>query len=116
LLKSGGLAVHRFNPGDHFASVDKSITTANFLRFSEADWKWYGGSGLSYHNRLRCTEHAGLLESAGMRVVHSAVRTDQRAVQAIRSGDLKVHPDYSEFTAEELSADYMWIVATPESS
>ena len=34
VLRPGGLAVHRFNPQDHFARRRPSITGANFLRFS----------------------------------------------------------------------------------
>lgn len=112
ILKPGGFCVHRFNPGDHFISVDRSITAANFLRFSPEQWHWYAGSGLSYHNRLRCLQHMELFESAGLQVVHSRVRIDQRSLEAIRSGELPLHSDYRKFTPEELAADYMWIVAT----
>src|SRR5262249_16590846 len=68
VLKPGGLAVHRFNPEDHFKDVDKSITAVNFLQFSEREWRWYGGSGLGYHNRLRCSQHRRLLQEAGFKV------------------------------------------------
>ena len=68
LLVPGGLAVHRVDVGDHFATIDRRITTGNFLQFSEEDWRWYGGSGLSYHNRLRCTDHVRLLDEAAKAV------------------------------------------------
>ena len=113
ILKPGGFCVHRFNPGDHFISVDRSITAANFLRYSPEQWHWYGGSGLSYHNRLRCREHQELFESAGLHVVHSRMRMDQPSLDAIRGGKLPLHVDYRKFTPEELAADYMWVVATP---
>ncbi|TMQ30064.1 MAG: class I SAM-dependent methyltransferase [Planctomycetota bacterium] len=87
LLKPGGLVAHRSNLDDHFSYVDSSITKANFLRFSEAQWRWYGGTGLGYHNRLRGVQHRRLLEGA-----------------------VPVHPDFASFTPEEMAASYLWIV------
>src|SRR5262245_39528447 len=110
ILRPGGLAVHRFNPGDHFATVDRRITTANFVRFSASQWRWYGGSGLAYHNRLRCPDHARLLQRAGFELAVSRVRHNERAARAIESGKLPVHADFQQFNAQELAADYMWVV------
>src|SRR5262245_24587129 len=110
ILRPGGLAVHRFNPGDHFATIDRRITAANFVRFSASQWRWYGGSGLAYHNRLRCLDHARLLQRAGFELAVSRVRHNERAARAIESGKLPVHADFQQFNAQELAADYMWVV------
>jgi SAM-dependent methyltransferase len=110
ILRPGGLAVHRFNPGDHFATVDRRITSANFVQFSASEWRWYGGSGLAYHNRLRCPDHARLLQQAGFELVVTRVRHNERAARAIESGELPVHADFQQFSAHELAADYMWVV------
>lgn len=113
ILRPGGCAIHRFNPGDHYASVDKRITTANFVRYSGADWHWYGGSGLSYHNRLRCVDHARLLEQAGFALVIDRVRVSQKALGALSRGEIPVHPEFAGYTSEQLAADYMWLVGRP---
>jgi SAM-dependent methyltransferase len=110
ILRPGGFVIHRFNPGDHFASVDRSITKANFLRFSEKEWRWYGGSGLSYHNRLRCVQHRDLLYAAGFEIVAADVRVDSRTMEAIRNGHLPIHADFAGLSPEQLAADYMWLV------
>ncbi|HEY2587514.1 MAG TPA: class I SAM-dependent methyltransferase [Tepidisphaeraceae bacterium] len=110
ILRDGGLVVHRFNPADHFSHFDSRITSANFLRYSARQWRWYGGTGLAYHNRLRCCEHEQLFRQAGFAIDVSRVRMDQKALEAIASGTLRVHPDFAGFLAEELAADYMWIV------
>lgn len=109
VLRPRGLAVHRVNPGDHYAGVDRSITVSNFLRYSEREWRWYGGSGLSYHNRLRCARHGQLLREAGFHLLTERVRIDPRAVEAVRSGVLPVHPDFAGHSPEELAADYVWL-------
>jgi SAM-dependent methyltransferase len=111
VLRKGGRIVHRFNPQDHFSTVDRSITGANFLRFSEEEWSWLGGSGLSYHNRLRCPQHRALIVECGFEVVIERRRADARARSAIELGQLRVHPDFSSFNAADLTDDYMWVVA-----
>ena len=110
LLKPGGLAVHRFNPQDHYSTVDSSITHANFLRFSEQEWKWYGGSGLAYHNRLRAPQYRDLFESAGFDLAICRERLDARTLEALKEGRLPVHADLNGFSHEELAVDYMWVV------
>lgn len=110
ILRDDGLVVHRFNPADHFSHVDPRITSANFLQYSASQWRWYGGTGLAYHNRLRCREHEQLFRRAGFAIDVSRVRTDRNALDAIVSGALRIHPDFAAFSPEELAADYMWIV------
>ena len=108
ILKPGGMSVHRFNPQDHYSWVDPSITGANFLQFSEAEWNWYGGSGLAFHNRLRCRQHTELFLEAGLIEVVNKVRVNGPAAEAIRNGSLSVHKDFAGFSPEELAGDYMW--------
>lgn len=110
ILKPRGLAVHRVNPGDHFTAIDPSITEANFLRYSAKEWRRYSGSPLAYHNRLRCIQHRRLIEESGFSILVDRVRTSQRALEAIRSGRLPIHPSFAQFEAEQLAADYLWIV------
>ncbi|MDA1018467.1 MAG: methyltransferase domain-containing protein [Planctomycetota bacterium] len=113
ILGADGLAVHRFNPEDHYVGVDRSITGANFLQFSEREWKWYGGTGLAYHNRLRCCEHRELFERAGFDMRVDRRRMDGKGLAAIKNGSLQVHADFARFSPEDLATDYMWTVAMP---
>ncbi len=110
ILKSRGLTVHRFNPQDHYATVDGGITHANFLRYSSRAWHWYGGSGLAYHNRLRSRDYRDLFAEAGLDVEICRERVDQRSLEVIRSGELPVHAEFRDYTDEELAVDYMWMV------
>jgi SAM-dependent methyltransferase len=110
ILKPDGLAVHRFNPADHWSHADRSVVSVNFLRFSPREWHWYGGSGLAYHNRLRCVQHLRLFEEAGLRVLSHRERLDARALEALQLGRIPLHPDFAGFSPEELAADYMWVV------
>lgn len=109
ILKPSGLAVHRFNPEDHFATVDKKITQGNFLQFSSRDWLWYGGSGLAFHNRLRGRDYREMFASAGLEILVDRERTDERTLQAIESGTLPVHPEFAGYSPRELAINYMWL-------
>jgi SAM-dependent methyltransferase len=109
ILKPGGLGVYRFNLDDSYWYDDQSITSVNFLRFSEVEWRRYG-RGLAYHNRLRGVQHRQLLEEAGFKVLSDKTRVDARAVAAIESGALPVHADFAGFKPEQLAAAYIWMV------
>ena len=109
ILRSAGLAVHRFNPQDHYSTVDLGITMVNFLQYSTQEWHWLGGSGLSYHNRLRSRDYLEMFEEAGLDIAVHRERVDERSLHAIQTGALKVHPEFAGYTARELAVDYMWL-------
>lgn len=110
ILNPQGLAVHRFNPQDHYATVDSRITHANFLRFSSQEWHWLGGSGLAYHNRLRSRDYREIFAEAGLHLDICRERIDPRSLELIRSGTLPIHAEFQGYHPEELAVDYMWIV------
>lgn len=109
ILRPGGLSVHRFNPQDHYSTIDGTITHANFLRYSEQEWHWYGGTGLAYHNRLRSRQYRELFDRVGLETVVYRERVDQRSVAALRAGLLPVAECFHRFTIEELAVDYLWM-------
>jgi SAM-dependent methyltransferase len=111
LLRPSGIAVHRVNPGDHFAAVDPRITTINFLRYSPRAWYWLGGSGLAYHNRLRCCDHAELLREAGFSIEAYEPRLDRRALAALADGEVKRHSSFDGYSANELCEDAVAVEA-----
>ncbi|HWL06828.1 MAG TPA: methyltransferase domain-containing protein [Planctomicrobium sp.] len=110
VLRPNGLAVHRFNPQDHYSTVDSAITNGNFLQYSEKEWNWYGGSGLAYHNRLRSRDYREMFEETGFELSVCRERIDPVTLDAIQQGRLQVHSEFSKYTPEELSVDYMWVV------
>jgi SAM-dependent methyltransferase len=110
ILRPGGLAVHRCCLEDNFSHADRNITKAHFLRFSQRQWYWFGGSGLAYQNRLRAVQVRESLEEAGFAVVTSRVRVDSPSLEAITSGRQPIDQDFAKFTPEELAASYLWLV------
>jgi len=115
ILAPGGLAVHRFNPGDHYANGDTSITNGNFLQFSEAEWERYG-DGLAYHNRLRGPQFAEIFSQAGFEQKLFETRIDERTLNALKIKQLQPHEDFQGLSDEQLAVDYVWYVGQkPES-
>jgi len=109
VLVPGGLAVHRFNPQDHYSTVDGTISNANFLQFSEKAWNWYGGSGLAYHNRLRAPEYRKVFKEAGFAIEVCRERVDEPSLKLIQSAELRIADCFKKYTDEELAVDYMWM-------
>jgi hypothetical protein len=112
VLKDGGLMYHHINPGDHFAS-DLRITSSNFVRFSPTAWYFLGGSGLAYHNRLRCSDYLTLVEGAGFEIRGSYSHVDSRALAALQSGEIPVHSTFRGYAPEQLACDIVGIFASP---
>lgn len=109
MLRPDGLVVHRLNPGDHF--VELTGSTVNFLRFSEGAWRWLGGSGLSYHNRLRSCEHAGILREAGLGLHLWADALDRKALRSELGRTVVPAGRFERMPEEFLAAYYTWFVA-----
>ena len=66
ILVDGGAMVHFIDCSDHFAMRDKSISRCNFLRYP--DWVWRLCSVNFYHNRLRHSDYAAMLQRHGFKI------------------------------------------------
>lgn len=110
VLKPGGIHATVVNPSDHF-SFGREITGVNFLQFSPQTWYWIGGSGLAYHNRLRCCDYTRLMESIGFFIRKKDSMVEESALQALREGSLIPHRDYDRYTDVELAEAVILILA-----
>ena len=86
ILANDGILVHMIDLSDHFAYFDNSITSINFLQFSEKQWKQWAGNKFMYHNRLRASEFYKLFNEIGMKIVMKEEYIDQRALEIINRG------------------------------
>ena len=68
ILRRGGLAIHCVNPGDHYAYFDRSITTINYLTYSDRQWAFWNNR-LLYQNRLRPVDFIRMTQNAGFDIV-----------------------------------------------
>ena len=86
ILKKTGLSSHSINFADHFSITDNSISTINFLQFSEKQWSLYNDNRFAYHNRLRIDDFMDLFNNIGLKILSSTVNVDQKALQMLKDG------------------------------
>jgi len=53
ILKPKGIAIHFVDLSDHFSHQDDTISSINFLKFSDSEWNHLAGNEFAYCNRLR---------------------------------------------------------------
>lgn len=105
-----GLSVHMVDHEDHFAQTDPSISSVNFLRFSEARWKVIGGNRLAYCNRLRSSEVAKIFSDCGYQILEADGAVDEAAVEAVASGRLPLWGRFAAMPAREVATSNTWYV------
>lgn len=111
VLKPDGYHVHHVNPADHYAIDDPRISKVHFLRYSPSAWYYIGGSGVAYHNRLRCIDLVRLFEEAGYDITHTYSHTDERSLAELRAGTARVHRSFVGYTHEQLACEIVGIYA-----
>ncbi len=68
LLRPGGLLSFRIDYKDHYSRGDLSLSVYNFLRYSEAQWRFFSPA-FHYQNRLRHSDYLKVFERAGLRLL-----------------------------------------------
>lgn len=101
LLRPKGIACHFVDNSDHWSHQDKSITTINFLKLSEAVFRLTCLNSLNYQNRLRHSEYVDFLHGSGFNVLRQYRHVDSKAVAAVQN--LAIMERFRRFPAEELA-------------
>lgn len=89
VVKSNGEGVmsHSIDMSDHFAHFDKSISIYNFLRFSDAQWKWIDNS-IQPQNRMRFYEYKKMYADLGVPITVETFRTgDTKQLERVQLSD-----------------------------
>ena len=112
ILKSNGIAMHKFDESDHFAHTDRSITSINFLKFSKKAWKIIGGNQYTFANRLRESDYIKIFEQIGFKILKKISKIDLTAKLEFKSS-FRVHSDFAEYEIDDLCTESTMIVAAP---
>jgi SAM-dependent methyltransferase len=108
ILRPDGVALMQIDYGDHFKGFDPSISSFNFLTYSDEGWQPFQ-SRFQYVNRLRHSEYVNLFEKAGFEMV--LVDADRKPVEpAILA---RLAPRFQQFSQEDLFTLGALIVARP---
>lgn len=78
-MKDDGTAIHFIDSGDYFQHQEKSITSINFLRYSEKEWNKIDGNEFSYCNRMRASDYLALFREAEFELCRKEVQDDKEA-------------------------------------
>ena len=86
-----GLMVHFIHLSDYFGPLPQeycgnpSISTVNFLQFSEEQWKPLADNRFSYHNRLRAYEFNDLFKTSGIQFLDFKEIVDHSALHFLKN-------------------------------
>ena len=92
ILRRGGLAIHCVNCGDHYAHFDRSITTINYLTYSNRQWA-HRNNRLLYQNRLRPADFIRMAQNAGFEVLLQ--KNQPQAELLAKLPLMKIAPEFS---------------------
>jgi hypothetical protein len=112
VLSPRGLAWHHVDLSDQFAAGDPSISRANFLRFSDAEWARYSDNRFSYHNRLRAADYERLFREAGHEILRWVDEVDERSRAELASG-FPLAERFRGLPVEMLATDTLRVVSRP---
>ncbi|MBI4580590.1 MAG: hypothetical protein HY718_12860, partial [Planctomycetes bacterium] len=108
LIIASGVMCHYIDMADLYACFDRRITSYNFLRFSERQWRWLNND-LQYLNRLRITDYRRLHVAAGFEIcqeVNNPGSLDKLAT-------VPLAPEFRHYPRAELAVRNAWIVSRP---
>lgn len=108
ILSSTGLMVHVVDLSDHFSSFDNSITSFNYLKYSDLSWRFWGMNKLNYQNRLRAIDYYRAVDEAGFKIVHK--KEFDKKKDLLQLGKKNLAQVYRNMSIEELAVNRIQIV------
>lgn len=111
IISNDGLFVHEIDYSDHFSYTDKTISTINFLQYSDVEWKKYAGNKYMYMNRLRHDDFLAVFASMDHRILLEIPWVDEQVRQLLISNTLQLNERFKEKPQDVLSIVGSWIVS-----
>lgn len=103
---AGGVAVHLLDFDDEYAKFDRRLSPLDFLRYTEAQWRWRN-SALNPIQRLRIDDHRAAFADGGWRM---ADERNQLAPDAALD-ELVLAPEFRAYRREDLLVVRSWMTA-----
>jgi hypothetical protein len=117
VLRKEGFFVHCIDFSDHFSHSDRSISSINFLKFSDSEWCRLAGNDFMFQNRLRIDDFLLLLDKAQLNIVSLEKTIDARAKEDLDRG-LVLHESFRGKPSDVNATITAWLVgsssATPQ--
>jgi SAM-dependent methyltransferase len=109
LLKKDGLFVQFIDLSDHFKHQDKTISSINFLKYSDSKWLSMAGNQFAYCNRLRASDFTALFSELGLSTVDIQSEIDQESLNFLRNG-FHLDKRFADYDHEDLSKTSLQLI------
>jgi SAM-dependent methyltransferase len=109
IVKKQGLFIHRVDYSDHFSHSDNTISSINFLTYSDSQWHRIAGNRYMYMNRLRHDDFIEIINSVAMKLISVNVDIDPQALELVRNNRLILNERFAGKTADILSIRGAWL-------
>lgn len=96
VLKADGLSVHSINIRDHLYLYDRSVSSKQYLQYSDRFWTLCFQNDVQYINRIQRSGWLKLFQMAGLTLLEEEIEAEDLA-------GLKIAPEYQSFQYEDLS-------------
>ena len=106
VLRPAGVMSHFIDMSDHFAHFDTHITIYNLLKFSARAWSILDNS-IQPQNRMRHRDYLDLYKETGFPVSREEIR--EGSLEDLNR--VKVHPEFSSYSQEELAISHAYIIS-----
>jgi SAM-dependent methyltransferase len=108
ILRPGGYMLHLIDMSDHFSHSDPSISTINFLQFSEQAFARYNTYHL-YQNRLRAPKWRQVITSRGFEIIYWEPVVDESAAKQL--AQLRLAEGFARLNADDLCTTSVCVLA-----
>ncbi|MFK7001201.1 hypothetical protein [Flavobacterium oreochromis] len=109
-LQPGSFIIHFISPSDHRAYSDTSLSLQDFLQYSQDEWNKIQ-TCFDYHNRWRLPQYLDLFKSLNYSIEYlhfDSVKSDSPQEGLFKK--VKLHPDFKNYSIEELTAGNIIII------
>ncbi len=107
LLKPGGYSVHHVNLRDHLYLYDKTVSTKQYLAYSDKTWTRWFQNQVQYINRVQCSQWHNLFKNAGLKLIEG------RSSRENLSG-LNIAEQYREYDRSDLECGSVTLIHQKE--
>lgn len=111
VIKNSGSFIHRIDYSDHFSHSDKSISSINFLQFTDSEWDKIAGNRYMYMNRLRHDDFLALFNEANHNILLQEPNIDKQIPDLINRQGLQLDQRFLSKPESVLATTGSWFVS-----
>lgn len=108
ILRPNGHIFHLIDMSDHFAHSDPTISSINFLQFSEESFASYNTRFL-YQNRLRVSDWRQIISDQGFETIYWQTNMNEKSLKQLSS--LRLDEAFASLNAEEICTSSVCVLA-----